>query len=163
MPDNALFLSCCPFRRGIIESDIFLCSTDLLLFSNPYVADKVNNLYYDITTNKITKEWILSNFYSLEVLWLLYMKKINIEFVRLQYFQFKDYDIIRNVEEYGKISNNKDVATLKSIHIKNNKLRKLIINILKIFPYFLVGNKIDKLNKLINTIFELTIFDKYFK
>lgn len=135
----------------------------IILFSNSYVADKVNNLYYDITTNKITKEWILSNFYSLEVLWLLYMKKINIEFVRLQYFQFKDYDIIRNVEEYGKISSNKDVATLKSIHIKNNKLRKLIINILKIFPYFLLGNKIDKLNKLINTIFELTIFDKYFK
>ena len=62
------------------------------------------------------------------------MKKINIELVRLQYFQFKDYDIIRNLEEYGKISNNKDAATLKSIHMKKNKLRKLIINILKIFP-----------------------------
>ena len=77
-------------------------------------------------------------------------KKINIEFVRLQYFQFKDYDIIRNLEEYEKNFNNKDVATLKSIYIKKNKLRKLIINILKIFPYFLVGNKIDKLNNLIN-------------
>lgn len=78
------------------------------------------------------------------------MKKINIELVRLQYFQFKDYDIIRNLEKYGKISNNKDAETLKSIHIKKNKLRKLMINILKIFPYFLVGNKIDKLNNLIN-------------
>lgn len=77
-------------------------------------------------------------------------KKINIELVRLQYFQFKDYDIIRNLEEYEKNFNNKDVATLKSIYIKKNKLRKLMINILNIFPYFLVGNKIDKLNKLIN-------------
>ena len=81
---------------------------------------------------------------------IFYMKKINIELVRLQYFQFKYYDIIRNLEEYEKNFNNKDVATLKSIYIKKNKLRKLIINILKIFPYFLVGNKIDKLNNLIN-------------
>lgn len=81
------------------------------------------------------------------------MKKTDMELVRLQYFQFKDYDVIRNIEEYGKISNNKYTATLLLIHIKNNKLRKLMINILKIFPYFLVSNKTDKLNKLINKFY----------
>lgn len=146
VPKNSVFTSCVPFRRGPIESDIFLCSIDLILFSVPEVMNKINNLYNSIISKELSEEWVRENLYSLEILWLMYLKYLNIDLVRLKYFQFEDYDIVRDIKEYSKIPQFKDASILKQEHKKTIKLKKIQREILKLFPYFMVKKFIDKIN-----------------
>jgi len=148
VPEDALFCTSVPFRRGNIESDIFLCSIDLIIFAKPDILNKVNCFYKDIIDGKITKEWIIDNCYSLEILWHAYWKQQNISnIIRLQYFQFEDYDIIRSIEDYSKLPDIKDHSILKQENERKNVCRKILMGFLKILPYTLVYRKIEKLNQ----------------
>ena len=152
-PEDAVFTSCVPFRRGLLESDIFLCSIDLIFFSNSKTINKVNGLYNSIVNDELSIEWIKDNLYSLEILWLMYLKYLKIELVRLKYFQFEDYDIVRNIKEYSKMSQYKDASIVKQEHMKQIMLKKIQKELLKIMTYFLVKKRIDKLNNEIHKEF----------
>lgn len=153
IPSNAVFTACAPFRRGLLESDIFLCSIDLILFAKPQVINKINNFYNSILTGELSQEWIKNNLYSLEILWLMYLKYLKIDLVRLKYFQFIDYDILRDIKEYSKIPSIVDASIKKQEYKKGIKFKKIRKEILKVMPYFLVNKQIDKLNNEINKEF----------
>ena len=110
IPLNSIYTSSVPFRRGNVEIDIFLCSIDLIFFAKPEIMNKINYFYQDIVLNNITIDWINENLYSLEILWLMYWKLLGIEIVRLKYFQFEEYSIIRNIEHYSKLPEIKDAS-----------------------------------------------------
>lgn len=153
IPQNAVFTSCVPFRRGLLESDIFLCSIDLILFSNPETMNKINNLYNSIVSRELSYEWIKDSLYSLEILWLMYLKYLNVDLVRLKYFQFEDYDIVRDIKEYSKMPQFKDASILKQEYQKGMKLKKIQRTFLKLLPYFMVKKCIDKINSEIHKEF----------
>lgn len=83
----------------------------------------------------------------------MYLKYLKIELVRLKYFQFEDYDIVRNIKEYSKMSQYKDASIVKQEHMKQIMLKKIQKEFLKIMPYFLVKKRIDKLNNEIHKEF----------
>ncbi len=145
-PENGLFVTSIPFRRGTIEPDIFLCSIDLIIFALPDVMNKINNFYIDLSSNKLTKEWCIKNSYSMEILYLFYWKMLNIELIKLKYFQFSDYDLIRDIKNYSQLPAIKDASIEKPEKIRRNLYRKFLRELLKILPYFLVHKKIDELN-----------------
>lgn len=147
--DNELYCTSVPFRRSNIEPDIFLCSIDLIFFAKPEVLNSINNLYLDITENKLDLNWIKENLYSLEILWLMYLKMNKIELVKLKYFQFSDYNIIRDIKNYSKLSEKPDASATITIKKKKNIKKKIVLELLKLLPYFISHKKIEKIkNKL---------------
>ena len=151
--NNEIYCTSIPFRRSNIEPDIFLCSIDLIFFAKPDVLNTVNNLYQDIVSQNIDLEWIKENLYSLEILWLMYLKLKNIELVKLKYFQFTEYDLIRDVKNYSNMPTIMDASMIKQQAVKKNGYYKSLISLLKFFPYCLVHKKIKKLNDKLNRKF----------
>jgi len=147
VPADCVFCTFVPFRRGNIESDIFLCSIDLIIFAKPAVMNTINLFYKDIENESITKEWIIENCYSLEIMWFMYWKLKNLDVVKLKYFQFEDFDIIRDLRGYAKLPELKDASILKQEDNKKNLARKIMRKFLKIFPYAFVYKKIEKINQ----------------
>ena len=151
VPKNGVFCASVPFRRGNIEPDIFLCSIDLIFFAKPQVMDTINYFYQDIASGEISKKYIIENSYSLEILWLQYWKEKKIELVKLKYFQFEDYELIRNIEEYYPKPKLKLIIEniAPPVEKKNQKLRKIRRELLKLLPYFLVKKEIERLDNKI--------------
>jgi hypothetical protein len=124
----------------------------------------------------LTQAEIAQDFYCFEIFWYDFWLRKGLEPIRLKYFQFSDYNIIRNEKDYGIATQNAkqkqaEVDGIK-INLVNNANENIVFNLpneqehtkapvrsvqllkikrelLKIFPYFLVKQKIERLDRKI--------------
>lgn len=102
IPENGIFFGHNHFARGLLEDKHMIGGSDIIFFGNEDSINKATSLYKKIKDNKLDIENLKNNFYCFEYFWYEYWISQGLEPIKLKYFQFSDYNIIRNEEEYAK-------------------------------------------------------------
>ncbi|WP_294612025.1 hypothetical protein [uncultured Gilliamella sp.] len=140
IPDKAIFHGFNPFGRGnLIEDPRFLAGSDLIFFGKPENIDKSSSLYTEFNDNIFPE-----NFYCMEVWWANFWKKKEMTLFPINYRHGPDFDVIKT----EMLQDNKLSRNSKSRYFKRIILRFL----LSLFPYCLVKNKINRLQKKIENM-----------
>lgn len=140
IPKHVVYYAYNPFGRGnMIEDPQFLVGNDLIYFGKPEDIDKSSSLYTEFKNN-ISPE----NFYGLDVWWMNFWKKKGITPYAVNYRHGPDFDVIKTeILQDNKLSRNS-----KSKYFKRIIFRFL----LGLFPYCLVKNKVNRLQKKIENM-----------
>ena len=140
IPDKAIFHGFNPFGRGnLIEDPRFLAGSDLIFFGKPENIDKSSSLYTEFNDNIFPED-----FYCMEVWWANFWKKKEMTLFPINYRHGPDFDVIKT----EMLQDNKLSRNSKSRYFKRIILRFL----LSLFPYCLVKNKINRLQKKIENM-----------
>lgn len=129
IPKNGLFFGHNLFARGDVEDKHMYGGTDLIFFGNPKTINKSSSFYKLIAENKITPQEIDKNFYCFEAFWYAYWLRKRIEPIRIKYFQFSSYNIIRKPQDYNEAIKNSKEELKKANGIKLNAHDKTDHNI----------------------------------
>lgn len=100
IPQNGIFYGHNHFARGLVEDKYMIGGSDIIFFGSEYSIDKATNLYLKIKNNALDIDKIKNNFYCFEYFWYKHWLSQGLEPIKLKYFQFSDYNIIRNESEY---------------------------------------------------------------
>ena len=140
IPDKAIFHGFNPFGRGnLIEDPRFLAGSDLIFFGKPENIDKSSSLYTEFNDNIFPE-----NFYCMEVWWANFWKKKEMTLFPINYRHGPDFDVIKTeMLQDNKLSRNS----------KSKYFKRIILQFLfSLFPYCLVKNKINRLQKKIENM-----------
>lgn len=102
VPKNGLFFGYNLFSRGEVEDQNLLGGIDLIFFGNSQSIDKAVSYYTKFEDNSVNSKVLSEDFYCLETFWFKHWIDVGLEPIRLKYFQFSSFNIIRNEEEYEK-------------------------------------------------------------
>ncbi|OCG57378.1 hypothetical protein A9G42_08715 [Gilliamella sp. Nev6-6] len=135
IPENVIFHGFNPFGRGnMVEDPNFLAGSDLIFFGRPEVIDKSSSLYSEFNENIFPDD-----FYCMEVWWANFWMKKKISHYPINYKHGPDFDVIKT-----------EILRSKALykHSKSKYYKRIaFFFILGLFPYCLVKNKINKLEK----------------
>ena len=138
---NSLFYSLHQFARGKIKERRFLGASDLIYFANEENVNKATSL-----CENFYKNIDFDDFYCMEIWWYDFWCSMGLLPLEVQYSEEDDFEVVQNEEKLKKFF---------PMDYKNSKYKKYILKkkIFSVFPYFLVKEKIEKLNKkLLNCV-----------
>lgn len=128
-PGNGLFFGYNLFSRGDVEDKHLLGGIDIIFFAKPENITKATSFYELVKNNKITPPEVGKDFYCFEIFWYNYWLSQGLEPIRVKYFQFSAFNIIRNEEEYNLAQNRFQEEELKIKNIKVNSFNNCDENV----------------------------------
>lgn len=140
IPQNGIFYGNNHFARGLVEDKYMIGGSDIIFFGNENTIDKATNLYLNIENNILDINSVKNNFYCFEYFWYEHWLSNELEPIKLKYFQFSDYNIIRNEEEYEN--------ALKNIVSKQNEIYNIKVSSLDSKDNNDIYNRINNEEKL---------------
>ena len=96
VPPDTVFTASSPFKRGYAETDYLRCNTDLILFGSERTMDTICGFYKELTTGRITPDFIIKELFGMEALWAIYWREKWIQSALLSFFEGPDYVIVRS-------------------------------------------------------------------
>ena len=96
VPNDHVFTSATPFKRGMIDNDFMRCCTDIVLFARPRIMTRICSFYEELAAGRLSPEFVTKELYGMEVLWSRYWEKENIPTTFLRFQEEWDYSILRS-------------------------------------------------------------------
>lgn len=122
IPKNGIFYGHNHFARGLVEDKYMIGGSDIIFFGNENTINKATNLYLNIENNTLNIDKIKNNFYCFEYFWYEHWLSQGLEPIKLKYFQFSDYNIIRNEAEYESALKNSESKQKEIYNLKVSSL-----------------------------------------